>query len=158
MLITVITLLLLHETWLGGGDLRRRRWRRRRAVLIEFDMSHASQLLWSCSRFPDSHMGTWWHLYRGALPIWFACFKWGWSNLIFQTVFKQTCLLKFDPQVWSHWSRKEGDERPMRTFFMNEDILHHPEFPWNLQHKFHCISSHPQRKSVLISCWHLRRF
>lgn len=55
----------------GDEDLRRRR----RAVLIKFDSSHASQLLLSCTQFSDSRMGTCWHLYQAAPPIWFTCFQ-----------------------------------------------------------------------------------
>lgn len=73
----------------GDGDLRRRR-----DELIKSDLSHASQLLWSCTSF-DSHEETWWHLYRGAPPIWFACFQKGQPNLIFQTGLNQRCLLNW---------------------------------------------------------------
>ena len=74
----------------GDGDLRRRR-----VELIKSDLSHASQLLSSCTSFTDSREETWWHLYQGAPPIWCACFQRGQPNLIFQTGLNQKCLLNW---------------------------------------------------------------
>lgn len=79
------------ETRFRDGDLRRRR-----AVLIKPELSHASQLLRSCARSSDRRVETWWHLYQGARPIWFARFKRGQSNLIFSDWFESEMPVKLN--------------------------------------------------------------